>query len=176
MLEPSVFGSRHCTRNHFHNKLELSCLSPACWSLDNATGPTFTPPRLGLSRLRVACLGPGSAFEHIFTFHGLGLSHTSSTCLGPGCTPESTFTSHGLGLSCPSLACLSSGTLPEPNTRHKIFLGPHTGPSVFYTNPIHIILSKIQFKISQGKNYTSDHFLHQITRLMSYKYIIRPSE
>jgi hypothetical protein len=143
MLEPNKFGSRHYTWIHFHNNLGLSRPNPVCLSLDNASRPTFTISRLELSRPRATCMGPSSAPEHIFTFRGLRLSHMSLTCLSPGCTPESIFTSHGLGLSCPSLACLSPGTLPEPNTHHKIFMGPHTGLSVFYTIPIYIILSKI---------------------------------
>jgi hypothetical protein len=41
-------------------------------------------------------------------------------------------------------------TLPEPNTTMKIFSGPYAGSSVFYTHSMHIILSKIQLKTSQG--------------------------
>jgi len=46
------------------------------------------------------------------------------------------------------------GTLLEPNTPLRIFSRPYAGPLLFYTNPICIILSKIQLKISQGWKYT----------------------
>jgi len=39
--------------------------------------------------------------------------------------------------------------LLEPNTPLKIFLGPHVNLLVFYTDPISIILSRTQLKISQ---------------------------
>jgi len=48
--EPSVFGSRQCTRAHFHSlwarvvSLILVCLGPS-----STPGSTFTPRRLGLS-------------------------------------------------------------------------------------------------------------------------------
>jgi hypothetical protein len=54
------------------------------------------------------------------------------------------------------------------------FLRPHEGLLVFYIDPIHIILSKIQLKISQRWNYTLVYSLHKKTRLMSYKYIMNP--
>jgi hypothetical protein len=43
---------------------------------------------------------------------------------------------------------IGSETLPECNTPLEIFSGLHMGPLVFYTNPINIILSRIQLKIS----------------------------
>jgi hypothetical protein len=44
---------------------------------------------------------------------------------------------------------LGSRTRFEPNTHQRIFLGLHAGPLIFYTISIHIILSRIQLKISQ---------------------------
>jgi hypothetical protein len=44
---------------------------------------------------------------------------------------------------------MGSGTHLEPNTGQRIFLGPHSGLSVFYIDPIYIILSRIQLKIAQ---------------------------
>jgi hypothetical protein len=62
---------------------------------------------------------------------GLGLSRPNPECLGPCRMYGSTF------------------TLPKPNNHQEIFLRPHTGPSVFYTDPINIILRKVQLKILQ---------------------------
>jgi hypothetical protein len=47
------------------------------------------------------------------------------------------------------LSFMGFNNLLEPNTPLKIFLGPHVNLLVFYTDPIHIILSRIQLKISQ---------------------------
>jgi hypothetical protein len=40
--------------------------------------------------------------------------------------------------------------LHKVNTHQRIFLGPHGGFSIFYTDLVYIILSEIQLKISQG--------------------------
>ena len=51
--------------------------------------------------------------------------------------------------------------LLEPNTPLKIFLGTHVNLLVFYTDPISIILSRTQLKISQRWNYTLAPPLHK---------------
>ena len=63
----------------------------------------------------------------------------------------------------------------EPNTRRVFFSRPHASPSIFYTNQISIILSRIQLKISQRWNYTLAPPLHKMTRFMGYKYTINLS-
>ena len=70
---------------------------------------------------------------------------------------------------------MSPDILPKPNTRQRTFSGPCTNPSLFYTNLISILLSRIQLKISQGWDYTSATPLHKRTRLMHYKYTVNPS-
>jgi hypothetical protein len=96
--EPSVFGSRQCTRAHFHS-LWARVVSPilVCLGPSSTPGSTFTPRRLGLSHPSPLCLGSSSALESTFTPHGLGLSRLSQTCLGPGCALGPTFTSYRLG-------------------------------------------------------------------------------
>jgi len=66
-------------------------------------------------------------------------------------------------------------TLPEPNIALKFFSGPHVGLLIFYTDQILIILSIIQFKISQWWNNTLTPSLHKKTRLMCYNYTMNPS-
>jgi hypothetical protein len=51
--------------------------------------------------------------------------------------------------------------LLEPNTPLKIFLGTNVNLLVFYTDPISIILSRTQLKISQRWNYTLASHLHK---------------
>jgi len=68
-------------------------------------------------------------------------------CLDLDSALRSTFTSNE---SDPLSPLMSSDTLPEPNTHQEIFSKPHTSPSVFYINPIYIILSRIELKILQG--------------------------
>jgi len=46
---------------------------------------------------------------------------------------------------------------------------------IFYTDPIHIILSRIRLKISQSWNYTTVSPLHKKIRFISYKYTMNPS-
>jgi hypothetical protein len=70
---------------------------------------------------------------------------------------------------------IGSGTLFKPNTRQEIFLGPHAGFSVFYTDPIPIILIIVQLKISQEWNYTLVSPLHKRIRFMAYKYTMNHS-
>jgi hypothetical protein len=47
--------------------------------------------------------------------------------------------------------------------------------SIFYTDPIHIILNRIQLKISQRWNYTTVSPIHKKIRFISYKYTMNPS-
>jgi hypothetical protein len=67
------------------------------------------------------------------------------------------------------------GTLLEPNTPLRIFSRPYAGLSLFYANPICIILSKIQLKISQEWKYTLAPHLYKNKKPMGYKYTMNPS-
>jgi len=90
-----------------------------------------------MSRLSPTCLDPSSVPGPIFTFHGLELSRPSLTSLGLGSKLGPTFTSYGLG------HIVRAQHSPEN------FSKTHMGPSVFYIDLIHIILIRIQLKISQ---------------------------
>ena len=69
---------------------------------------------------------------------------------------------------------IGSDTLLKPNTLLRFFSRPYIDPSVFFTDPICIILSIIQLKISQGWNYTLTSPLNKKTRLMGCKYTMNP--
>jgi len=48
-------------------------------------------------------------------------------------------------------------------------------PSIFYNDPIYIVLSIIQFKMSQEWNYTLTSPFYKITKFIGYKYTMNLS-
>jgi len=89
---------------------------------------------------------------------------------------------------------LSSGAYPEPNmlgsrqrawihfsslmgpssTLFRDFSGCHASPLIFYTDPICIILSRIQLKISQGWNSTlAPHFYKRTSLMINTSWILQ---
>jgi len=109
-------------------------------------------------------MGSDKKLEPAHQEHGPRMSHPSPVYLDPCSESRSTFTPRELRLSHPNPACLSPSSVPGstftfnrpyPNTPQRIFSRPHASSSIFYINPICIILNRIQLKIAQGWSYIS---------------------
>ena len=73
------------------------------------------------------------------------------------------------------MSLIGLGNPHKPNTPSIIYLDLHVGLSIFYIDPIHIILSGIHLKISQGRNDSPIFSFYKKTRLIGYKYLMNPS-
>ena len=121
--------------------------TPSSWAPCNVLGvcpvhlhpmhPNGCTPMQGVRLAGVGHTPPHSPHGHTpYSPRGHGLSHRVQ-CVWVQ-----------VALSNPLSPLRGSRTLHEPNTRQRIFSGPHTGLSVFYIDQICIILSRIQLKIS----------------------------
>ena len=104
-----------------------------------------------------------------------------STPLGWGTPPSpthlGTHPEPNMFVACLNLFIIFNGFEHLAQTQHSLknSSGAPLGPSVFFTDPIRIILNIIQLKISHEKSYTLASLLYKRTRLMSYKYPMNPS-